>query len=351
MDFFTDWEGPWVTTDFALEISEVLGSKAFFERLSQYDDYLYFVERRKGYNAGDTLKLLAPFICVMGLDSKKLKALAENVRFVRDADAAMKILLRKYKPVVISTSYDQFLKTSAGKIGIQDRLHGTRMDVDRLSEYFDDRDREVASSLIEKISKLPEIKVDVENRTVNESATRTIDFLNDLFWGNSDFSKKIRRVMGEVVVIGGRKKLETLLAYEPKERIIAIGDSISDFEMLEWVRKRGLAVSFNGNEYALMNSSLAVISNSAFSEAAVVDAYLANGFDGLKEFLKLFEDKKWDELKDVVDEEIVEGLKCSETEYYLLEGSVGSDDKVDPKIVEKSKRMRKLVRGDAGKLG
>jgi predicted HAD superfamily phosphohydrolase len=341
--FFTDWEGPWVTTDFAFEISKRFFNPAFFERLSQYDDYLYFVERKKGYNAGDTLKLMAPFIAASEITSEKLGKLAKEVTsFVPDAERALNLLKEKFRPVIISTSYMQFLRISAEKIGVEEHLHGTEFEVERFSTFFNEEDRIEAESLVREISRLPEIKVDVGKRRL-VSGFESVTYLNKIFWGRDGFSKKIRKVFGEVKVVGGSKKLEVLRGYRQRN-LVAIGDSISDCEMLGWVRGRGLAVSFNGNEYALSQSDLAIVSNSAFSEAAVVEAYLFHGIEGVKSFVNAANHHAWDKAKKIVDVRIVEGMISSETKYYWIEKEYGE-------ILERSLRMRKALRGDAGKLG
>ena len=60
--FFTDWEGPWVLTDFALELSmAVFNNERFFSKLSLCEDDLAYGVKREGYEAGYTLKLRAPF--------------------------------------------------------------------------------------------------------------------------------------------------------------------------------------------------------------------------------------------------------------------------------------------------
>ncbi len=62
--FVTDCEGPLTTNDNALELAErfIPDGGDFFARLSRYDDFLADVVRKPGYNAGDTLRLLPPFL-------------------------------------------------------------------------------------------------------------------------------------------------------------------------------------------------------------------------------------------------------------------------------------------------
>ena len=345
--FFTDWEGPWITTDFAYEISKIfLENPAFFERLSQYDDYLYFVEKKRGYNAGDTLRLLAPFVAVFQITSKQLRELAAEIAsFVPDAKEAMEVLQERFEPVVISTSYVQYLEATAEKIGVEGKLHGTRFEIEKFSSIFDEKDRKEAERLIQEISTLPEIRVDVERRELI-SGFDTVTFLNNLFWNGkpSSFVKKIREVSEEIRVVGGKRKLDVVKKYKV-DRFLAIGDSISDFEMLGWVKDRGLAVSFNGNEYSLMRSNLAIVSNSAFSEAAVVEAYFTQGMVGVRDLVKAVNSREWSKAGKITDKRIVEGLKNSKTEFYLIE-----DSKIN-EILSRSIEMRKALRGDAGKLG
>lgn len=352
--FFTDWEGPWITTDFALEVSkDFLNNATFFERLSQYDDYLYFIAKKEGYRAGDTLKLLAPFICAKGISSKELEKLAiETANFVKDAKSSITILQKKYTAVVISTSYDQYLKATAKKLGVKGFLHGTEFDVEKLAELFDSEDEMLAEKLIEKISKLPEISLDFRNRRVNSEAKKSIEFLNDVFFENrkkirgfEKFIEKLRAIMKRIDVVGGNKKLEVLKSYSTADRIIAIGDSISDCEMLDYVRKKGLAVSFNGNEYSLMKSNLAIVSDSTFAEAAVVDAFLGGDIEGVVKMIESFKEKRFDEVEKYVDKDIVEGLKEVNSEFYWVKKA-----KFDV-ILSRSRTMRKAVRGEAGKLG
>lgn len=171
-------------------------------------------------------------------------------------------------------------------------------------------------------------------------------FLENLFFGESrnEFERKIREVMEDIEVVGGIKKLEILRSYRT-DRVIAIGDSISDFEMLSYAKEKGIAVSFNGNEYSLKNSDLAIISDSTFSEAGIIDAYLSHGIEGVEEFVHHHSRGDIEGMKELVEEDIVEGIVKSNTEYIWV-----SELNLDH-VIEMSKEMRWKVRGEAGKLG
>ncbi|AEA47846.1 hypothetical protein [Archaeoglobus veneficus] len=327
--FFTDWEGPWVTNDFAYEVASHFFSPTFFERLSQYDDYLAYVAKMPGYNAGDTLRLLAPFLVAAGVTSAKLKELSKPV-YVPEADEAMGHLIKRgFEPVVISTAYIQFLEVSAAHIGAQ-TVHGTNFVPEKYP--LPKEERKLLLKAASEIESLDEIKLDIEKGVLNEESRKSVEWLDEFFW--KKLSKmQAGRILDEVTVIGGRRKREVVESYNP-ENPVAIGDSISDFEMLEYAKGKGLAVSFNGNEFAVRHSTLAVISETAFGNAAAVVAYAKEGIAGINRLI---------EGDFGVVEEIANRLKGTEFHWITPENM--------EEIAEKSKRMRRRIRGEAGKLG
>ena len=307
---FTDWEGPWVLTDFAYECAMAFfNSYEFFERLSQYDDYLVLVEKREDYDAGDTLRLLAVFLVANDVTNDELRDLAENVlKYVPDVDEAMKEL--EEKPIVISTSYEQFLEVSAKPFDL--KYHCTKFDPEKYRLNVSLK-REILES-VEIIANLPEIRIPPD-----ENSMKSIRWLNDFFW-NRLVKTEAGKILREVKAVGGRRKLDVVLSYNP-ERPIVIGDSISDKDMLAYAKENGIAVSFNGNEYALMNSNLAVVSESALGEIDVVNRCLKDRLNWI---------------------DVCESVRG---------GKVCRIDKVDfNEILKESKVMRAKLRGLAGYL-
>ena len=307
---FTDWEGPWVLTDFAYECAiAFFNSYEFFERLSQYDDYLVLVEKMEGYDVGDTLRLLAVFLVAHDVTSHELKDLAESVlKYVPDAEESIKEL--DEKPIVVSTSYEQFLDVSARPLGLKYHCTEFRPERYRLSNELK---REIVEA-VEIISNLPEIRIPPDKDTL-----KAVRWLDDFFWKKLQ-KTEARVIINEVKAVGGRRKLKVVLSYNPN-KIIAVGDSISDKDLLAYAKERGIAISFNGNEYALMNSNLAVIGESAFSEVDVLNRCLKYGLDWIEEC------------------EVVRGGKVYRTDRVNVE-----------EILRESKKMRKSLRGLAGYL-
>jgi len=336
--FFTDWEGPWVTTDFAFEISKLLFKNSFFERLSQYDDYLSYIKRKEDYEAGDTLKLLAPFLIASGVTSEKIKELSRKiVNFVPDAEISIKYI--KIKPVVISTSYSQFLEESTGMLGINAFIHGTEFNPEEFR--IKEEDVKMLNEAVDSISSLPEIKIKpgMKENELDESSMEGINWLNEFFWEkimNSSFGDVLRSVKAT----GGERKREIVQNYVENfniDEILAIGDSISDHAMLKWVKEEGgIAISFNGNEYAIKNSNVAVVSDTAFGEVALIDVFARKGIKGVLKVVRKAG-------INLIDDGVSKYLHS--TKFYWIE-----DSNIE-EIIEESGRMRRKLRGEAGELG
>ena len=72
--FNTDCEGPISKNDNAMELaaSFIPDGGRFFSLVSKYDDFLADVEKRTGYKAGDTLKLILPFLKAHGVTNAEM---------------------------------------------------------------------------------------------------------------------------------------------------------------------------------------------------------------------------------------------------------------------------------------
>ncbi len=305
--FFTDWEGPWILTDFAYELTvAVFNNDRFFRNLSEYDDYLAYVVKRGGYEAGYTVKLLVPFLAAAGVSNEFVRKLAvELARFVPEASKAMEMLL-KWDPVVISTSYRQYLEATASMLKVR-TVHGSEVDFDSLN--IPD---ELKAELIVRVDEIASLDGEELFAALDELFSR----------------EEIRRIVDGVKAIGAAEKARILRDYVETHNIdfpVAVGDSISDYKMFEAARRLGgVAIAFNGNEYALKHADIAIVSSTAVSEAAVIDLFMRKKDEAFSE---------------------IRGLRLPDTEIFVL-------DECDiEEVIRKSKAMRVRLRGAAGELG
>lgn len=73
--FISDCEGPISKNDNAYELTAhfVPKGKKLFSIISKYDDILVDVVKKEGYNAGDTLKLILPFLKAYDVSDEKMR--------------------------------------------------------------------------------------------------------------------------------------------------------------------------------------------------------------------------------------------------------------------------------------
>jgi predicted HAD superfamily phosphohydrolase len=318
---FTDWEGPWILTDFAFELSvAILNNDRFFRNLSQYDDYLAYEVRKEGYEAGYTVKLLVPFLKAAGVTNEGVRKIAEKVaKFVPDAETAMKYLQKTWVPVIISTSYIQYLEVTTKMIRANGKLHGTFVNFDIIK-----MDRKIADSLLQEVDLIGSLRGD-----------KLHSHLDKLF-----SIEEVAKIIRDVKAVGAGEKAEILRKYCEEANIevpIAIGDSISDYKMFEEVKELGgYAVAFNGNKYALEHADVAIVSNSAISEVAVARILTEKGIHALK---------SEDLIVSLLPNDLRSSFLQSNTKIFIIE------DMDIEEVLQHSSRMRVRLRGDAGLLG
>jgi len=125
--------------------------------------------------------------------------------------------------------------------------------------------------------------------------------------------------------------------------------------MLEKVREAGgLALSFNGNRYAIRCANVAVISDNCLVTAAVVETYRRSGLDTIREISEGTAGEglgAWvsgDHLSDRLRlrlSEVFSGSEGYPRIYWIEETNLGE-------VVRLSEAFRKKVRGTAiGQLG
>jgi len=160
--------------------------------------------------------------------------------------------------------------------------------------------------------------------------------LDDFYWQKL-LVTEIGKAIKEVKPVGGRRKVAALEKFaethnQPLSQWVVVGDSITDFRMLQAVDEEGgLAIAFNANEYALPYSTMSLASTS------IAD---------LKEILQVWEKSQRKGVERIVKEKEKTDSKGDRGHFHWLSGRENMDD-----VIEIHKRIRRLVREEAGKLG
>jgi energy-converting hydrogenase A subunit R len=298
-----------------------------FEVISRYDDLLT-VEGRPGYEPGDTLALIVPFLLYHDISEASITGLAEEASLTPGArELVAELRSRRWGVFCISTSYEQYARRITQRVGIP--AQNVACTLLPLDSYR-------AALCKGGLAVVRRVEQDILGMRPNSDDDRIRERLDRFFWTELPPTSVGVVAMG-VKPRGGKRKVEALESFaqahhQPVAHWVVVGDSITDFKMLKAVDGAGgLAIAFNANEFALPYSTLGLASIDLGDLWPVLEAW-AGGRRGAVEGL--------------VAERQRAGAEGDRGHFHWLAGVA---DIAQPLQVHR--RIRRLVREEAAKLG
>lgn len=355
--FISDCEGPISKNDNAFELASFFIPKGdyFFSLVSKYDDVLADLVKKEGYKAGDTLKLILPFLRAYGATNRKIKEFSsENILLVPGAADTLRFVTDIMPSFIVSTSYEHYIFSICDLVGFpRENVYCTRLDIDRYE--LDEDEIERLKMLREEISRMPMIEIPKNAESLNDLSMRdraTVKRLDEIFWEEISRMSSGRMLL-EVNPVGGYEKANAVKEIVNKtdttlDGVIYIGDSITDVSPFQLVRGgNGLTVSFNGNRYAVREAEVAVLSKHTIVISVLADLF---GRFGKELVIELVEDWNLKSLEKHCRRELFSRLKKFYPKISPRVELITPDNK--EKLMKESSAFRKTVRGEAiGKLG
>jgi energy-converting hydrogenase A subunit R len=350
----TDCEGPLALNDNAFELCrEFLKPQGdrFFQQVSRYEDYLAGVAKKSGFKAGDTLKLILPFLKAHGLNNAGIEAYSrKHVALVPGAEGAFKFLHRRDFPIFeISTSYRPFAEAVGLKLGFKrERIFATELDLDRYN--LSAAEAEELKRLQGEIVAAPAIEFSPDAAATADlpaPAQEAVTVLDRIFWEQLP-AMEIGGLYQEVNPIGGPEKATAVSDSLAQTGLsladtIYVGDSFTDVQAFEAVRAGGgLAISFNGSSYAANAAEVIVVADTAWPIAMLVSIFQLWGKQGVLEVAspETRAKSRCLVLPEAVIEPIGRGLEGHV--FNLYDQNAADWDKV----VAESRAMRAKLRGE-----
>ena len=321
-------EGPLSPQDNAYELMKLFpnGDKVF-EVISRYDDLLT-LEERADYEPGDTLALIVPFLILHNISGENIAALAAKANLTGGADKLIYWLQSSgWKIFCISTSYEQYAIRITQKLGIYaHNVACTAFPLDKLRATLSPEEKKLMQQAEDDMLTMWPV---ADDNRIKQS-------LDKFFWEKLP-ATELGQAIREVKPVGGRRKVAALNKFadkydQPLSGWVVIGDSITDFRMLQAVKEAGgLAIAFNANEYALPYATMSLASTNISDLQAVLEAW-AKSQQGWTERVVKYKEK-WRGKED-------------KNYFHWLAGRKELDD-----VIEVHKKIRRLVREEAAKLG
>lgn len=352
-----DCEGPITKNDNAFELCQAFipSGDRFFSLISKYDDFLADVEKKPGYQAGDTLKLILPFLKAFGLTHQKMTDYSRShLILLPKAKETLRQLNAVMPTFIISTSYEPYLEALCQVTGFPfSQIYCTKVNLDHYALPEDER--RYLQTVAAEIANTPMLEWKIGDGGKCEISPQnqdTVQRLTEIFW-EEICPMEAGRLLAEVTIIGGKAKARAVLdslkiTKNDLSRVMYVGDSITDVEALDLVRDGGgLSISFNGNAYAVASAEISCLSGQASAILPLAMVFKKGGKDLV---LNLAAD--WDMQK-------LQGHKEAQNLLAELQGNQTSplrveviNEKTRERLVRESEAFRKEVRGVAiGSLG
>jgi len=296
-----------------------------FEVISRYDDLLT-MEGREGYEPGDTLALIVPFLVLHNISEADIATSAIKATLTGGAAELVSSLKSSgWEVFCITTTYEQYANHITQKLGISESsVACTHFSLDKFNITLCQEDTTLLREMEQYI-----LAIGGDDNIIKQK-------LDGFFWEKlprTQFGKAIR----EVKPIGGRRKVAALKGFcqrfsQPLSHWVVVGDSITDFRMLKAVdHAGGLAIAFNANQYALPYATMSLASVYVSDLAPVLKAWQEGGREEAEKLVKAREKAGGNENRD---------------NFHWLSGKSEIYD-----VIALHKRIRQLVREEAGKLG
>ncbi len=323
-----DLEGPLSPQDNAYELMKLFpGGGRIFEVISRYDDLLT-LEGRHGYEPGDTLALIIPFLVHHGIREEQITVMGQHASLTPGAaELIAKLQSQSWRVFCISTSYHQYAFAVTRRLGIpKENVACTSFPLTKIRQALDRSTSALLEQAEQELVSLNPLTDDVKIKR----------YLDD-FYGRKLPGTGAGRLISQVKPIGGARKVEVLSRFsermrQPLSNWVVVGDSITDFKMLQAVRQAGgLAIAFNANEYALQYATIGLASVRLDELLVVLEAWQRGGRDAVKK---------------LVSEKEKAGGTVDRGWFQWLEES-----KDTATALQIHRRIRRLVREEAAELG
>lgn len=356
--FATDCEGPLSKNDNAFEVTRhfIQNGDKFFALVSKYDDVLADVIKKPEYKPGNTLKLILPFLKAYDATNNRMKEYSnKNMRLVPGAKDTIQFVMSLMPAFIINTGYLHFTYALCDHIGLPyENARGTKLDLDKY--HMDENERIRLKEIRKEITDMPMIDIPKNAKHIDDFSEKdqeSIMRLNEIFWKEIP-QLKSGEMFKEIDPLGGYGKAKAVKEIVENlggsfDNVIFFGDSITDVSVFQMVRKGGgLTISFNGNEYAIRDAEIAVISGNTIVTSILTDVFNRLGKDAV---INMIEEWNYSSLKKY---HVAPALLNHILELYpeKLPHVEITTARNMARLVDQSEDFRKKFRGEAiGKLG
>jgi len=300
----------------------------FYDIISRYDDIVAFVLNRSDGRSGNITKIMAPFLKAFGItDFAAMKFSGESMKLMPESKRVVKHLMNTLPTFVTTSTYEHNVLNICSELDIPRAL----VDCTELSfdDYDDSMRREDAKALRDMANKITNLKLPSHRYELNVPTRIPPDEVEMITTMDDIVNTKMKRLSfadstKSVRTVGANEKAYFLIDLRKKTQIdfdgtAYIGGDITDIHALDTIKDRGgLAMSFNGCDFAVRESNIAVISRDCTPAAVLVQEFYNEGIEAVF---------------DLVENWNMETLKKKDfPDPYLMKAMLASNPKKLPEV-------------------
>ena len=359
----TDGEGVHFFNDIAEELASELhpdgkeAGESDFDKKSKYDNLLELT--RPGHRAGTTLLFEIPSLISWGCnDTLAEDYTVKNLRMIPGAIETLAYVSKIMPVFFISTTYSICVVPIAKMAGIPvENLYCTWMSFNKYS--LGSSEIRLINRLNQEIATMPKLNWEKDEKTRKPILTKEMQEvakrMDGIFLENGELMNipTYRQMVSEIKIAGGAGKVEAIqdscrrTGNSLRDTAFA-DDSITGLQGLRLVQENGgLALSVNGNKYAVTEAEFVCLLNNALPLAALLFAFSRGGREAVR---ILVQNWKWSTIENLgLEQTLVDQLH----QVYprdLPQVELVTEEKLARQIRE-SEDHRTYIRGEVGKLG
>ncbi|MCL2510303.1 MAG: hypothetical protein FWF07_04400 [Methanomassiliicoccaceae archaeon] len=316
-----------------------------YDIISRYDDIVNYVLNRSEGRPGNTVRFIAPFLKAFGLtDYTAMEQCGKSLKLMTEAKRTMGHLMNTLPTFVSTSSYEHNV------LNICNELNIPRGVVDCTEIAFDDYEiaRQEARVIREMASRITSLRMPSQEYELNVPVKLQQDEVNmimtlDRIFNDGFREMAIAEMMRQFRPIGANEKAYFLMELKKRTQIefegtAYIGGDITDVLALGTIGERGgLALSFNGCDFAVRKSNIAVMSRDCTVAAVLVQEFYNEGIEAVYDLVENW-NRKTLEKKAFPDPYLMSSMLAANPKK-LPEVYIVNNDNVDD-LAKKSDRYR-----------
>lgn len=322
----------------------------FYDIISRYDSLCAYVLSRDEGHSGSLLKMVAPFLKAFGASDLQIhNTSSESLELMPEAGHTMRYALNIMPGFITTGLYEHDVMNICEALGIpMGNISFTGLSLD--SEDMNRQEGRILRDMASDITslRLPRteypLNVPMELDPLDSKVLKVLDkVVEDM--KSLDASQSIMRSMSS---IGSSEKAYTLLEIRRRTSVdldgtAYVGSHASDYQAMELVNESGgLSISFNGDDFAVRGSNIAVLSNDCTVAGVLLQEFYNSGIEAVNELAENW-NRKYLKERTFTDPHLVNAmLKANPRklpDVFMVDRSNVNE------IAEKSSAYRKRILG------